>query len=262
MPRRFAFWMLALSLAACLAGCGKTEEHMFTDDDRADGDADAEEIVEEELDEADNPEMESEEETTPAPEWMDSGAPGVEIMAHEITVRRFGECVAGGACAQVAFGTRDDNRLCTFADALKPNHPITCLSWAAAEAICGFSGGRLCEAEEWRAACRGPADVGFPYGNVYDSDACNGLDAGEGVAAATGSFADCVGGQAGLADMSGNVAEWLAGCEEESGTLKCPLAGGSWESDAAGLKCDSIVFAVPDRWRAPMGTRCCRDLTH
>ena len=54
-------------------------------------------------------------------------------------------------------------------------YPQGYISQVQAAAACAGSGKRLCTLEEWTAACRGRPDHDFvyPYGNAYDSTACN-----------------------------------------------------------------------------------------
>ncbi len=47
------------------------------------------------------------------------------------------------------------------------------ISGDVAERACRAVGKRLCTGDEWVRACRGPDGRAFPYGNTYDSAACN-----------------------------------------------------------------------------------------
>ena len=113
------------------------------------------------------------------------------------------------------------------------------------------SGKRLCTVAEWNTACAGAQTFIYPYSaDTYNGTACNGIDAGEGRAAATGARLLCESPD-GVFDLSGNLAEWV-----EGGTAH----GGSFGSDENALRCDQ-PGAEPDL-SAPgptVGYRCCAD---
>jgi sulfatase modifying factor 1 len=51
--------------------------------------------------------------------------------------------------------------------------PQAYISGEQAARACRASGKRLCKADEWEAACRGPAKTTFPYGSERRAGACN-----------------------------------------------------------------------------------------
>jgi formylglycine-generating enzyme required for sulfatase activity len=51
--------------------------------------------------------------------------------------------------------------------------PQAYISGEQAARACRASGKRLCRVDEWEAACRGPANTTFPYGNERRAGACN-----------------------------------------------------------------------------------------
>ncbi|MBW2456165.1 MAG: SUMF1/EgtB/PvdO family nonheme iron enzyme [Deltaproteobacteria bacterium] len=53
----------------------------------------------------------------------------------------------------------------------------TTLTPAEAAVACAAAGKRLCTEEEWEAACAGPRDRTYAYGDSYESDTCNSIDA-------------------------------------------------------------------------------------
>ncbi len=60
-----------------------------------------------------------------------------------------------------------------FAVAEPGRKPQGYVSAVQAAAACEQSGKRLCKADEWIAACRGPEDTLYPYGNERRPDVCN-----------------------------------------------------------------------------------------
>ncbi|MEW5737910.1 MAG: SUMF1/EgtB/PvdO family nonheme iron enzyme [Myxococcota bacterium] len=134
--------------------------------------------------------------------------------------------------------------------------PWLSLNTAQAQAACQLAFKHLCTEAEWQSACSGPAGLTCPYGNTYSSTACNGLDKGLGAIVNTGSVPGCVGGYAGVFDMSGNAYERTATC----GPGGCRIKGGSYRSSfGAGLLKCTTGFDFPEGAGDPaVGFRCCR----
>ncbi|HUH02057.1 MAG TPA: SUMF1/EgtB/PvdO family nonheme iron enzyme, partial [Kofleriaceae bacterium] len=87
--------------------------------------------------------------------------------------------------------------------------PEAGLSLAHAEASCRSRDKRLCTGDEWETACRGEGESSWPYASTFLRDRCNVGGTRQDIAAA-GSFPACR-SAVGAFDMSGNVAEWVAG---------------------------------------------------
>jgi formylglycine-generating enzyme required for sulfatase activity len=135
--------------------------------------------------------------------------------------------------------------------------PRVNLDLAGARQACLDAGKRLCSEEEWTAACQGPVQRRWPYGNVYAPDRCHdesrSRESQAGEARPVGSSQGCTTPE-GIADMSGNVWEWV-----ETAGGGGMLAGGGWNI-AAGLgQCTARAQAAPDYRAAETGTRCCHD---
>ncbi len=130
------------------------------------------------------------------------------IDRHEVTQRRYRDCVSRGACraARPLYPGFD-------ADAL----PVTGVSWHDAARYCAWADKRLPTEAEWERAARGPLGATHPWGNQPASCALAVIadDTGRGCgggAPEVGSLAP-VGsrppGVHGLYDMVGNAEEWV-----------------------------------------------------
>lgn len=137
--------------------------------------------------------------------------------------------------------------------------PTVNVSWADARRLCEAKERRLCTEEEWEKACKGPGNARFPYGNSFDAKACNTEDeTGEGRAlAASGQFAKCRSGY-GIADLSGNVAEWTASLYA-AGQDKA-IKGGSFARPDYAARCSARKNGAPPSRSAELGFRCCSEL--
>jgi len=197
----------------------------------------------------------------PPPVWVDHPLKPFAIMATEVTVADFLACVKDGKCSQ-----QDVDPVCNVADPLKTDHPVNCITHDGAATVCEYLGGRLCDSQEWLAACRGTDNRAFPYGAEFHQEACNiGSYAsppvtGKGTVAVA-SMPGCEGGLPGLFDIGGNVSEWMSDCKDNY----CKFRGGAYVSN------DPIEYfgGCADRCSGndrglrsgSVGARCCRDRT-
>ena len=141
-----------------------------------------------------------------------------------------------------------------FACAVPGVLPSRFVTYNQAHWTCKQAGKELCDPELWTLACRGVADLDYPYGDAYVADACNGAGhPGEGVAA-TGSLGGCV-SDVGVFDLSGNVAEWVASptsgpwmalggsaLSESESALACPPGGSAFEAQSATESFEDVGF--------------------
>jgi hypothetical protein len=134
--------------------------------------------------------------------------------------------------------------------------PAVSVTWDEAVAACSAAGKQLCTQDQWRAACEGNNYFAYPYGDIYARCRCNGrarlIDAVE----PAGASHECVGGQPGLFDMSGNVAEWTS-TSDADGTR---IAGGSYQSAGGEMRCDSFDSVAHGSSLPTLGFRCCVSL--
>jgi hypothetical protein len=171
-----------------------------------------------------------------------SGGGPAPCRQGEVYLGRFGICIDAFEASR---GPADE------AESLQGELPWVIVTLIEAQAACVNAGKRLCTLEEWREACGGPNGLEFPYGDTYDPNACNGAT---GAILETGQLTDCMGGLAGLFDMSGNAHEWVGDCTSGS----CYEAGGSYENGEPNLRCTS-TFQQGTDWADPStGFRCCR----
>ena len=137
------------------------------------------------------------------------------------------------------------------ARSLKGVMPWRVASNAVAEAACAAAGKRLCSAAEWELACRGPEGTVYGYGDRYEPETCNGIDAFGRSAfhlEPTGAFPDCTNGW-GVFDMNGNLWEHVANgsdmlvrggafnCGDSATLHRCDYVPGSWVPSARGFRC-------------------------
>jgi formylglycine-generating enzyme required for sulfatase activity len=134
--------------------------------------------------------------------------------------------------------------------------PSINVSWSDAKRLCESKGKRLCSEEEWEKACKGTTNTRYPYGNQFDANACNTEDeTGEDRTLATsGRFARCRSSY-GVADMSGNVAEWTS--TPYAGNADMTQKGGSFGRPDYAARCSARKNAPPGARSQEVGFRCC-----
>jgi sulfatase modifying factor 1 len=195
----------------------------------------------------------------------------------EVTVGAYRRCVWAGACAEppyAAGASRFD----------QPELPVVLVTHSDASRYCSWLGKRLPTEAEWERAARGKGPSGaagrrYPWGEVYNPFLSNhgrhatlALDAIDGFLelAPVGSFRD---GRTpeGVADLSGNVEEWVADWYEPgypaepsmnpagppSGVARV-VRGGSYTDGRPHLRAAARRGDAPGRRHADRGFRCAR----
>jgi formylglycine-generating enzyme required for sulfatase activity len=162
--------------------------------------------------------------------------------------------------------------------------PLVMQSAEDAVAWCAAHRKRLCTEDEWIHACEGDDRRAYPYGNEHVDDRCNDAKpwrrvdeaalatwpAPEAHARAreldqadpSGAKRHCV-SKAGVADLTGNVEEWVTRSRPHANDWPFVLIGGYWSGCYGGGKptCRSTNDAHGPSFRFyETGFRCCRDL--
>ncbi len=148
--------------------------------------------------------------------------------------------------------------------------PWVNLPQADAQTACELAGKRLCNPGEWFAACTGPNQSAYCYGDDYEAATCNGIDTfcpepayGCGLdllhnqnsavfhVTPTASFPDCT-NAFGILDINGNIWEWDSSPEGHA-------RGGAYNcSDSKKLhRCD-YIRRDGNQAINNVGFRCCR----
>ncbi len=162
--------------------------------------------------------------------------------------------------------------------------PLVMQSAITAAAWCKMHDKRLCDQDEWEAACEGPNHWTYPYGNTHVTSRCNDDKLWKVVnekliatwpsaaakaevdklyqAAPSGSYAECVSAD-GIYDLTGNVEEWTVRTKPSASGYPHVLKGCYWASCYGGSKptCGWNNPAHADGFMFyETGFRCCRDL--
>jgi formylglycine-generating enzyme required for sulfatase activity len=156
----------------------------------------------------------------------------------------------------------------------RDNQPVAYVDWCDAFAFCRWAGKRMCGKigggaltfdqfdnptdSQWYRACSKSGAYRFPYGQDYDSQACNIAAAGINHPVDVKELPGCQGGYPGIYDMVGNVEEWEDGCTGQTGAQDtCRSRGLSFKYGQATDGCalddsDTRSATYPD-----LGIRCC-----
>ena len=141
---------------------------------------------------------------------------------------------------------------------LRPNCPVTSVSWLDASAYCQWAGVRLPSEVEWEVAARGAEERIYPWGNSDpDPQRANYDEARLGRVSPVGLF-PLGATPEGIADLAGNVSEWTADWFDAAGKYKTQR-GGSWAFGPVNLRAAYCDSAPPDERNPCLGFRCARD---
>jgi len=190
----------------------------------------------------------------------------------EVTVAAYTACVAAKACTPAGTGGA-----CNYGVRERAQHPINCVDWYQANALCSFRGDRLPTEAEWEFVSRGGVALRtYPWGNQspagLKSDAglpvCWSAALDAGVRASTcpvdrGGNADTT--SQGIVDLAANVREWTV--DGWSPNYASPRRsafrvqrGGGWFADVTPDSVNAIhrIAEVASARAADVGFRCVR----
>ncbi|PKN55654.1 MAG: hypothetical protein CVU56_20315 [Deltaproteobacteria bacterium HGW-Deltaproteobacteria-14] len=217
---------------------------------------------------------------------------GYAIDAFEVTATDFHACVDAGACTPPAVA---GGAYGTYGVPDKADHPLTFATWDQAAAYCAWPGKasgaqRLCTEAEWERAARGGCELAggecraamrtFPWGEVPPD-----CKRGNVFGVASASYCHPSGYTAevgatplgdsvyGVADMAGNVAEWVSDFYAPGYSLGAAsdprgpgagsehvVRGGSFADIPTRVRGSARDHAAPDAALNAVGFRCCRSL--
>ena len=202
----------------------------------------------------------------------------------EVTVAAWRVCVQAGACSPAPLAIAD-------ARLLRPNLPVTSMTWSEAAAYCAWRGARLPSEAEWERAARGTDGRVWPWGNLLRPGAFNhGRFAGPDDAGSD--FVDLIRPDAsdgatflapvgahpdgaspdGVYDLAGNVMEWTSDYYRpespqssstvnprgpDAGAMRS-VRGGSWRQPPFFARTSYREAATPDTRSTEIGLRCAR----
>lgn len=150
------------------------------------------------------------------------------IDRHEVTYGQYMECVKAGTCRKPRNVGRGFNE--------NPKLPVVGVSWTDAETYCTFAGKRLLTEAEWEKAARGANGQRYPWGDDPPGPEHGCYNFIEKGLCEPGSYPK---GDSpyGVADMAGNVWEWIADVYDASYYPR------SAKKDPKGGTCDeSLAF--------------------
>jgi len=124
------------------------------------------------------------------------------------------------------------------------------VTWADAKGLCEAQGKRLCNAEEWEKACKGPDNQIYAYGNEFDGTRCP--QSGYVPSYKADQHPACGSGY-GVLNLSGGAAEWTSTPKGGNYLVK----PGGLGKDDQGTRCASAVDRSPTFGQVHVGVRCC-----
>jgi len=137
------------------------------------------------------------------------------------------------------------------------DHPVVQVSWEDAKAYASWAGARLLTEEEWEKAARGADGRRYPWGEEFDRSLCNSSESGIGTTTPVGKYSPGGDSPYGVADMAGNVWEWMGSWRDESQKRRV-VRGGSWHDDQRNVRAANRDVIGPSYANDLVGFRCAR----
>ena len=132
------------------------------------------------------------------------------------------------------------------------NHPVTYVSWYGSTAFCNYYGYRLATEWEWQAVADYDGSYMYGCGATIDNNIANYEGSthpdGTTVAGAFGTYGY------GMADMAGNVYEWVSNCYDGDCSLRI-LRGGGWGDNPSGCAVSNDDHYTPEGTNGYVGFR-------
>ena len=199
---------------------------------------------------------------------------GYFIDQFEVTNVKYAECIAADGC-EFPSRTNSETRESYFENPEFANYPVIFVTWKDANDFCTWAGKRLPTEAEWEKAARGSKPIAYSWGdesptcdlvNSYNNQG-NANCAGD--TQAVGSYA-AGNSEYGVADMAGNVWEWVSDWYSEDyyamspvnnptgpeGSTNKVLRGGGWGSKGPQLLTASRAFDPDFNSSNDAGFRC------
>lgn len=132
--------------------------------------------------------------------------------------------------------------------------PKTGITWIEAKSLCEAGGKRLCTADEWEKACKGPPNYAYGYGDTFDQDFC-----GKGARDThrSGDRQDCK-SLWGVYDMAGNFVELTADAPKGDKGRRLVKGGSLGSANEASSRCAASTDVSESYAPPALSFRCCR----
>lgn len=196
------------------------------------------------------------------------------IDRYEVTNAEWNVCVTGGGCMPPA-NSSSATRSGYYNDPTYNDYPVIWIDWNQAAAYCNWMNKRLPTEAEWEKAARGSADARtYPWGEAAPTCTLENDNYCVGDTAAVGATSPGGDSPYTVAELAGNVAEWVAdwyaadfysscasGCSNPTGPVNGTtrvVRGGCWGCPTIDSRNARRTDFDPLTQRNDVGLRCAR----